>query len=55
MRLKYQQPHSIKLENRFYYNDCLVKHLIEKEHQRQKYIALREYKDTLKKDLMFNM
>ena len=47
---KYKQPHSIKLEDRAYFNECLVEKLIEKEHHRQKYIALRKYKDSLKQD-----
>jgi len=47
---KYQQPHNIKLEDRAYFNSALVEKLIEKEHHRQKYQALRNFKDNLKQD-----
>ena len=47
---KYQQLHSIKLEDRFYFNSILVEKLKEKEHSKQKYFAVRTYKDNLKQD-----
>ena len=52
-KLKYQQPHSIKLEQKYYFNSVLAEHLIEKEHHRQKYLALRNYKDDLKKGVEY--
>lgn len=46
-KLKYPQPHSIKL-NLYGDNDALHEHLVMKEHSREKYQAKRKYKDNQK-------
>lgn len=38
-KLKYQQPHSIKMKG---YNEALQDHLVNKEHHRQKYFASKQ-------------
>jgi len=53
MKPNYQKQSSIKLEDRFYFNGCLVERLKEKEHSRQKYISLRKYKDSLKQGVSY--
>ena len=53
MGLKYQQPQSIRLEDRFYLNSCLATKMKEKEHGRQKYITRRKQKDQLKGDYQY--
>jgi len=40
-KLKYQQPHSIKING---YNEALRYHLTIKEHHRQKYLASKQSK-----------
>lgn len=53
MKPKYQKQSSIKFEDRFYFNECLVEKLKEKEHGRQKYISIRRYKDNLKQGVSY--